>query len=341
MPNRFMKKKTLLSALILIAALFLPAAAQTPVDEAQKQAIAKYPDLTHEGTPLHAKFLQLYREVQETDPGLLSNPNWPIILSDEAYDLLKANPAPSASPAPASPSPTPSASPGPSAPQAFPAPSASPAVRNYQAGIAAASPAGTVHSSPLLDWLHLLFQALTAIGILAVAVIAIWQDQIIDRFNPVRGEIRRSNFEGKEEGTPQMTYHTYHVRAVATRPNRPLRGCAIVFRQVNRIVKEGTVNGSIYPVWRQLPWAPIERTETRVTVASEQEADLGKYHLQKDMFEILYYRQGGEFDPFVHRGQTAKIFFHLRADNLLRDIASVVTVDMTGPAGTKPLISIE
>jgi hypothetical protein len=277
--------------------------------------------------------------VQETDPGLLSNPNWPLILADEANDILKSNAARSASPP--SVSPTPSPSPAPSAARASPAPSAPQPVRNNQTETAAASPAGTVNASPLLGWLHLLFQAFTAIGILAVAVIAIWQDQIIARLNPIKGEIRRSNFEGKEEGTPQMTYHTYHVRAVATRPNRPLRGCAIVFRQVNRISNDGTVNGSIYPVWRQLPWAPAERTESKVIIATEQEADLGRYHVQKDLFEILFYRQGGEFDPYVHRGQSAKIFFHLRADNLLQDIASIVTVDMTGPAGTKPLVSIE
>jgi hypothetical protein len=332
--------KTVVSALILAAALLCSAASQT-VDDAQKQAITKYPDLTRNGTPLNTKFLQLYREVQETDPGLLSNPNWPVILADEANDILKANPAPSASPPSASATPSPSPSAAPSAPQVSPLPSAQQPARNNQAGSAAVSPIATVNCSPLPGWLRLLFQALTALGTLAVAVIAIWQDQIIGRLNPIKGEIRRSNFEGKEEGTPQMTYHTYHVRAVATRPNRPLRGCAIVFRQVNRISNDGTVNGSIYPVWRQLPWAPVERTESKVIIATEQEADLGRYHLQKDLFEILFYRQGGEFDPYVHRGQCAKIFFHLRADNLLQDIASIVTVDMSGPTGTKPLISIE
>jgi hypothetical protein len=334
-----MGKKNFVFALVT-AGLLLSAAAQT-VDDAQKQAIAKYPDLTRDGTPLHTKFIQLYREIQETDPALLSNPNWPLILSDEAHDLLSANPGPSGSPASPPQLPTPSASPAPSAQQASPSPSASQPGKNNEPKAGAPAPMEGGKHARLLDWLRLLFQALTALGTLAVAVIAIWQDQIIDRFNPVRGEIRRSNFEGKEEGTPQMTFHTYHVRAVATRPNRPLKGCSIVFRQVNRISNEASVHGSIYPVWRQLLWAPVERTEAKLIIANEQEADLGRYHLQKDLFEILYYRQGGEFDPYVHRGQSAKIFLHLRADNLLRDIASIVTVDMTGPAGTKPLISIE
>jgi hypothetical protein len=337
-----LKGKCLVSALILVAALSLSALAQT-VDDAQKQAIAKYPDLTRDGSELHTKFLELYHEVQETDPGLLSNPNWPLILADQAYALLAADAArsgASASPSP-EPSPTASATPAPSAPQATPAASVPREGSGNQTGTRAAVPVEDAKEPALPGCLPLFFEALTAIGTLSVAIVAIWKDQIIDRLNPVRGEIRRSNFEGKEEGTPEMTFLTYHVRAVATRRSRPLKGCAIVFRQVNRSSNAGTIHGSIYPVWLQLPWAPVERTEAKPVIVTEQEADLGQYNLQKDRFEILYYKQGAEFDPFVIRGQSAKIFLHLRAENLPGDIASVVTIDMTGPAGTKPMIFME
>jgi hypothetical protein len=335
-----MKKRTLVCALMLVAGLVAPAMAQT-VDEAQQAAVEKYPDLTRAGTPIHTKFLQLFHEVQETDPSLLSNPEWPLILADQAYALVAADSphaAPSASSA-STPSPAASAPATPPPPRAAQAPTAPAAGAGTQAE-PSAGPAVRAGSSGMRSGLQLLFEAFTALGTVAVAIIAIWQDQIIAFFNPVGGEIRRSNLEGKEEGTPQMTFHTYHVRAVATRKNRPLKGCMIVFRQVNRI-REGVVNGSIYPVWRQLLWAPAERMEAKINIPIEQEADLGRYYLQKDHFEILFYRQSGEFDPFVFRGQSAKIFLHLRAENVLTDIASIVTVDMTGPAGTNPIVSIE
>lgn len=118
-----MNKEIFHVVLILMAVLLLPAGAQT-VDDSLKQAVAKYPDLAHEGSELHTKFLQIYRQTQESDPALLADPNWPLILSDKAFALLAADAAasaPSASPA-ADPSPT--ASPAPSAPAVPPALSA-------------------------------------------------------------------------------------------------------------------------------------------------------------------------------------------------------------------------
>jgi len=136
--------------------------------------------------------------------------------------------------------------------------------------------------------LDTLINIITAVCTLALAAVAIWQDQILSLLNPAQGDIARSNFEGKEEGVPAERFYTYHVKAISRRRWRPLRGATIRFRQINRITDAGKEETSAYPVWRQLPWAPAERSEVKQTILSEQECDLGRYELQHDRFAIAY-----------------------------------------------------
>lgn len=78
----------------LVMTLVLPATAETVAD-AQKEAVERYPDLGDEGSPIHAKFLELYQNAQKTEPSLFSNVDWPVIIADRAYALLAATPTPS------------------------------------------------------------------------------------------------------------------------------------------------------------------------------------------------------------------------------------------------------
>ena len=69
--------------------------AQT-VAEAQKQAIAKYPEIARQGSPLHDKFISLFNDSKQKTPELFSNPNWPMILAEKAAALASPKPAPEA-----------------------------------------------------------------------------------------------------------------------------------------------------------------------------------------------------------------------------------------------------
>jgi hypothetical protein len=60
----------------------------------------------------------------------------------------------------------------------------------------------------------------------------------------------------------------------------------------------------------------------------------------KTVFAIAYYSQGGEFNPYITRGQIARIFLHLYAENLHRDAMAEVTINMQGTDQTKSTISV-
>ena len=55
----------------------------------QQRAIAKYPDLAREGTPIHTRFLALMTEAKEKEPTLFKTESWPVLLADRAAKSLQ------------------------------------------------------------------------------------------------------------------------------------------------------------------------------------------------------------------------------------------------------------
>ncbi|MEI6279974.1 MAG: hypothetical protein WCQ16_11435 [Verrucomicrobiae bacterium] len=181
----------------------------------------------------------------------------------------------------------------------------------------------------------------TTFATLLLAAIAIWQEQIVNFLNPSKAVIEKANFDGQLEGTQTEPSYTYHIKARCLTRFRSLRGCRIVFREVVRKLDAGNEIRSNYPVWRQLPWAPSERTEFRVTISSEQEADAGIYYGNEDVYVIPCYVQGGVFDSRVQRGERATVRLHLMADNMIHDITALLVIDMRGVPKTKPKLEIQ
>jgi dienelactone hydrolase len=107
---RNMRTKLLALALVLLCGLPIsPQAKAVTVAEAQKQATARYPELARAGSPLNLKFVELHREASASNPALLANPNWPVLLADKAAALVGAtatSPKPATPAAPANPKPS-------------------------------------------------------------------------------------------------------------------------------------------------------------------------------------------------------------------------------------------
>jgi len=59
----------------------------------QRRAIATYPDLAKDGTPLHTRFLALVAERKEKEPTFFKTPSWPVILADQAAAALQTEAA--------------------------------------------------------------------------------------------------------------------------------------------------------------------------------------------------------------------------------------------------------
>jgi glutaredoxin len=71
-----------------------PAPTPHPAREAQAQAAAQYPGLKLANSPLNQKFVALYKEAQSSNPTLLSRPDWPLRLAEQAVASLGVAPTP-------------------------------------------------------------------------------------------------------------------------------------------------------------------------------------------------------------------------------------------------------
>ena len=85
-----MKPALLISTLVLLIGIFpaSPVSAQSPVQDAQAQAVRLYPDLAVKGSPLNAKFVSEYQKRQTANPGFFKDPSWPLTLAKECSDAL-------------------------------------------------------------------------------------------------------------------------------------------------------------------------------------------------------------------------------------------------------------
>jgi hypothetical protein len=54
----------------------------------ERQAVALYPDLATEGTPLHSRFIELYNRDRQIGSPILNQPDWPLVLAKQAATAL-------------------------------------------------------------------------------------------------------------------------------------------------------------------------------------------------------------------------------------------------------------
>jgi hypothetical protein len=103
--------------------------------------------------------------------------------------------------------------------------------------------------------------ALTAIGTIAVAVLAIWGDWFRSWLAPPRVEIRPHNLRGTVTSFtngPRVIY--YHLKASNTRRWAVARNCRIILTAIYRRGPDQQFRASLVPVPPQFVWAPAELT---------------------------------------------------------------------------------
>ena len=99
-----------------------------------------------------------------------------------------------------------------------------------------------------------------AVGTIAVAVLAIWGDRIIDFLNPAKARIVLHNIDGRKEGGPAQggTVISYHLKVVNTTRWKTLQNCRVPPTDVLRKGADGRFYADLCPVPRQFVWAPSE-----------------------------------------------------------------------------------
>lgn len=69
-----------------------PVPQESPAVAAKEMAKRLYPDLRTKGSLLHTAFVERYEHQKRTNPRVLADPDWPLVLADKAAKPLRISP---------------------------------------------------------------------------------------------------------------------------------------------------------------------------------------------------------------------------------------------------------
>lgn len=195
--------------------------------------------------------------------------------------------------------------------------------------------------------LRVIFEGLTAVGTIAVAVLAIWGDKIRNRLAPARLEIEptepgpiRGTFTRLGQNTmapnrPGAMWYT--LKVVNKRPWRACPNCRVLLVGVSRRGPDGMYRPESFPVPRQFCWAPSESTPTEITLGREHVFDLG-FLTDSPMavFTPNLYSVPNNFPGYVGINQSVRYSLAVAAENFYSPTYQVFEVSWDGQWNESP-----
>jgi hypothetical protein len=178
--------------------------------------------------------------------------------------------------------------------------------------------------------------AFTAVGTVAVAVLAIWGDWLKAKLVPIKLRIEPHNTRGTLTifNTLQPVIY-YHLRVVNERPWMSARNCRVMLRALARRGPDLTFRPEPLPVPFQFRWAPFESTPAFVTIQKQQVLDFG-FIIQPaqpgDVTQFIpaLYSYPNDFRGFVGPGEAVRYSLEVEADDFSSPSYLVIEVAWDG-----------
>jgi len=181
-----------------------------------------------------------------------------------------------------------------------------------------------MHDSPVWESvLKLVFDAGTAIGTVAVAILAIWGEQVRARFAPPKVTLRLHTFRGipavltipgvnMPSGGKRARY--YHLKAVNV-GWLTVQNCRVLLTGIRRREADGTYTPTAFPVPFPFIWSGEEPGSEAVTITTERVFDFGRVIEGGDVFEPRLRAFPNTFDGVVRRGEAVRYELAVDASN--------------------------
>lgn len=166
----------------------------------------------------------------------------------------------------------------------------------------------------------LIIDAATAIGSLAVAVLAIWGERVRSWLAPAKLLLEPHNFRGNSniltsDGKVVARVMYYHVKVVNKRPWLPVRNCRVLLKGISRRGPDNLFHPFPIVVPSQFVWAPASFAPILATVTNESIIDLGFIIEGEDAFKPALYSTPNNFDGYVKAGDAVRYELAIEADN--------------------------
>src|SRR2546423_431013 len=144
---------------------------------------------------------------------------------------------------------------------------------------------------------ELLFSALTAIGTIAVAILAIWGDWVRARLVPGalrieihdRGDLSHLTDQHGQPLPPPNAVYFYHFKVVNRKRWITPKNCRVLLKAMSRRDQNGIFQPSALSVPCQFVWAPAEITPSVIAIEHEQILDFGIVQQRTMRFEPRLY----------------------------------------------------
>lgn len=174
------------------------------------------------------------------------------------------------------------------------------------------------------------------LGTVFVAMLAIWNDKLIDFFNPPACELlgpTRDPTIHKPQlklsgGNQDSEYHQFHLEIKNLNPSRPLKSVRVSFRRYEVDGEKRCV-----AVARQFTWAPHESEPREGFVPRCKTLDFCYCNLTGKNLSLIIYSGSGHYEggdrQFNHmEGSVVVLHLEITADNVANPIGQRLTIDM-------------
>jgi hypothetical protein len=185
----------------------------------------------------------------------------------------------------------------------------------------------------------LLFAGLTAIGTIAVAVLAIWGDWFKARFAPAKLKIVRDEPLGDlthlsdERGAPLPApnrLYFYHLKVVNKRRWVSPKNCRVLLKTMSIRGPDGIFHPIPMAVPLHFVWAPAEITPALVAIEDEQVFDFGLVTEKAKVFIPRLYSMSNNFQGIVAVNQAIRYSLQIVSDTYVSPRYQVFEVAFDG-----------
>jgi hypothetical protein len=178
---------------------------------------------------------------------------------------------------------------------------------------------------------EILASVFTAVGTVAVAILAIWGDPVRDLFLGPRLKLSVASPGGDlTKRTLGASVYYYHVKIKNGRRRNAATGVRVVVKGVAKRTPSGTFieEPLVYPL--QLAWAPREPGEIERTVVDESVCDFGYIGEQDQRFQLALILRPNNFEGDVKKGECLRFELAASGQNVFSFQSSVFEVAWDG-----------
>ncbi|MSQ59642.1 MAG: hypothetical protein EXR36_08375 [Betaproteobacteria bacterium] len=179
----------------------------------------------------------------------------------------------------------------------------------------------------------------SAIGTVAVAIMAIWGEKVRAFLAPpellitkegLRGSATRLTIPGVTQPSGGTKAIYYHLKVVNLRPWLTVQSCRVLLKGIARRYPTGEFQPIYLPVPLQFRWANEGDAPSRVVVTRESVLNFGQISEDADQFVPLLYVYPNNFEGHVGKGEAVRFDLEIDASHYVPKKCHVVEVAWDG-----------